>query len=103
MRALIRMGIGGALGLVAAGVIAQPLPAAPQKIGMANPASVNCEKLGGKLVIHDSPRGQYGMCVFKDGRTCEEWALYRDDRCVQVDAQGLPIAERAAAAPHAPK
>jgi putative hemolysin len=22
------------------------------------------------------------MCVFKDGRVCDEWALYRDDRCV---------------------
>jgi uncharacterized protein len=103
MRAWMRIGVGGALGLAMAGAFAQPLPGVPQQVGMANPASVNCAKLGGKLVIHDSPRGQYGMCVFKDGRTCEEWALYRDDRCVQVDAQGLPIAEHDGAAPRAPK
>ncbi|WP_323121637.1 putative hemolysin [Burkholderia alba] len=90
---LARLWFGCVVGVFATGALAQPLPSAP-KIGMANPASVNCAKLGGKSVIHDSPRGQYGMCVFRDGRECEEWALYRDDRCVRVDAQGLPIAER---------
>ena len=54
----------------------------PAQVALANPASVNCEKLGGRHVIRNLSSGQVGMCVFKDGRVCEEWALYRDDRCV---------------------
>jgi putative hemolysin len=37
---------------------------------MPNPASVNCENIGGSLEIVDSPNGQYGMC------TVEEWKLF---------------------------
>ena len=52
------------------------------KAGMANPASVHCEKLGGKLDIRTSKDGgQYGMCSLPDGRVCEEWALFRDGQC----------------------
>ncbi|MBR8459917.1 DUF333 domain-containing protein [Burkholderia dolosa] len=71
--------------LVAPGAFAQPLPPgqqSPARPALANPASVNCVKLGGSHVIRSLPRGQVGMCVFKDGRACEEWTLYRDDRCV---------------------
>ncbi|KVE39199.1 putative hemolysin [Burkholderia sp. TSV86] len=74
---------------------AQPQPAAPDA-AHANPASVHCEKLGGKVAIHDSAHGQYGVCVFKDGRECDEWVLYRDGRCVPLDARGWPIAARSA-------
>lgn len=43
---------------------------------MANPASVNCEKQGGKLVIEKrGDGGEYGICFFEDNRQCEEWAL----------------------------
>ncbi|MFG6800634.1 DUF333 domain-containing protein [Burkholderia pseudomallei] len=90
---LVRLQFGCALGIAAATALAQPLPP-NQSTTLANPASVNCEKLGGKVVIHDGPRGQFGICAFKDGRECEEWALYRDDRCVQLDAHGWPIAQR---------
>ncbi len=45
---------------------------------IANPASENCIKLGGKLVIETRPDGgQYGVCYFEDNRQCEEWALFR--------------------------
>jgi len=62
-----------------------PTPAAPQaspatrpKSGLANPASVNCGKQGGKTEIRkDAGGGEVGYCVFKDGSECEEWALYR--------------------------
>ena len=30
--------------------------------------------------------GEYGVCVFDDGRQCEEWALFRDKRCVAPKA-----------------
>jgi putative hemolysin len=83
----VRLVVIAALALVASGALAQPLPpgqqpSAPPRAALANPASVNCEKLGGRHVIRNLPRGQVGMCVFKDGRVCDEWALYRDDRCV---------------------
>lgn len=48
--------------------------------GLANPASVNCVKLGGALEIRTRPDGgQYGVCAFEDNRQCEEWALLRGD------------------------
>jgi len=49
--------------------------------GMANPASVNCVNLGGNVVIKDSAAGQYGMCTFTNGTSCEEWALFRGEGC----------------------
>jgi putative hemolysin len=58
-----------------------PVPA-PPVIGMANPASVSCIDNGGRSEIRDTPGGQIGVCVFHDGRRCEEWALFRDHRCV---------------------
>ncbi|AFJ86434.1 MULTISPECIES: putative hemolysin [Burkholderia] len=80
----VRLVVICALALVGPGAFAQPLPpgqAAAQPV-LANPATVNCEKLGGRHVLRTLPRGQVGTCVFKDGRVCDEWALYRDDRCV---------------------
>lgn len=49
-------------------------------MGLANPASVNCSKLGGNLVINTrGDGGQYGLCYFEDNRACEEWALMRGE------------------------
>ena len=49
-------------------------------IGMANPASVNCEEKGGSVVIQKrGDGGEYGVCVFEDNRQCEEWAMYRGE------------------------
>src|SRR3989338_6898520 len=50
--------------------------------GIANPASTNCITLGGTLQIMDEVNGQVGYCHMKDGRVCEEWALFRDGSCV---------------------
>ena len=46
---------------------------------IANPASVNCTKNGGKLSIVDKPEGQVGMCTFSNGTVCEEWAYFRGE------------------------
>lgn len=54
---------------------------APGESGMANPASVSCVKNGGTLEIKDSAAGQYGMCTFTNGTSCEEWALFRGEGC----------------------
>ena len=69
---------------------APPTPQAPTPpppvIGMANPASVDCARKGGETRIIDGPGGQIGVCAFPDGRRCEEWALFRDNRCVAARA-----------------
>lgn len=57
---------------------------AARKIGMANPASVHCVKIGGKSKIStDAGGNQTGYCHLPDGRVCEEWALFRDKKCVR--------------------
>ena len=54
------------------------------KIGTANPASVHCTDIGGRLEIMDvsASGGQIGICHLRDGRACEEWAFFRDGTCV---------------------
>ncbi len=48
--------------------------------GIANPASVFCEKNGGKLEFRqDAQNGTTGICVFTDKSECEEWAYYRGE------------------------
>jgi putative hemolysin len=45
---------------------------------IANPASVYCVEVGGRVVIRKDKAGnEYGICVFKDGKECDEWALLR--------------------------
>lgn len=56
---------------------------------IANPASVNCEELRGELYIVDTGSGQVGYCELPDGSTCEEWALYNEERCVEPTAEEL--------------
>ncbi|QNK00455.1 putative hemolysin [Dyella telluris] len=60
-----------------------PPPDNPPSVGMANPASVACVNQGGKLDLRKDEAGNVtGICVFADGRQCEEWALFRDHQCV---------------------
>ncbi len=59
---------------------AAPDPAltATPPAAMPNPASVYCTQTGNKLEIRTAADGsQYGICVFPDGGTCDEWAYYR--------------------------
>ena len=52
-----------------------PGPGGPEP-SMANPASKNCIDKGGKLEIRTDPQGnESGMCMFKDGSSCDEWAF----------------------------
>ena len=51
-----------------------------ESLGLANPASVNCEEKGGTVVIQKrGDGGEYGVCVFPENRQCEEWAMYNGD------------------------
>jgi putative hemolysin len=48
--------------------------------GIPNPASVYCVQNGNTLEIHTAvDDSQYGICVFPDGSTCDEWAYYRGE------------------------
>lgn len=48
-------------------------------VGMANPASVYCQQLGGELDMVESDSGTTGYCTLPSGERVEEWALYRRD------------------------
>ena len=57
--------------------------AAQKPLGMANPASVHCSEIGGRQVIRKDKAGnEYGFCRLPKGRLCEEWALFRDNKCI---------------------
>jgi len=72
---------GALLSLLLVAACAQPEPPrpAPPPVGMANPASVYCNSLGGKTLMRSNDKGQYGICQLPDGRQIEEWELYRRD------------------------
>jgi len=62
--------------------------------GLPNPASVNCTEKGNKLEIQTADDGsQYGMCVFPDGNSCEEWAYFRGE--CDLPQQVLPTPDLA--------
>jgi uncharacterized protein len=65
--------------MLAALLPAACVPAAPDPapVGMGNPASVHCTKVGGRVEIRTTPEGQVGDCHLPDGRVVEEWALFR--------------------------
>ncbi|MGE5375106.1 MAG: DUF333 domain-containing protein [Bacteroidota bacterium] len=74
-------------------VTASCSPKAPptSQAGMPNPASVYCEKNGGRLeMIQDASGGTAGVCVFPDGSECDEWAYYRGE-CKPGEATVLPV------------
>lgn len=68
----------------------ETFPVAPsavdkKKTELANPASVFCEEQGGKIEMQENEVGQASYCVFEDGKICEEWALFQEDKCVSPE------------------
>jgi putative hemolysin len=62
-----------------------------RNVGMINHASENCGFKKGNLEMRKNPGGsEYGVCVFAEGKECEEWALYKGD-CLEggVDVSGV--------------
>jgi len=48
--------------------------------GLPNPASVYCDQNGNTHEIRTADDGsQYGVCIFPDGSTCDEWAYFRGE------------------------
>ena len=69
-----------------------PEPAATDipQVNMPNPASVYCTQNGNKLEIRTAADGsQYGVCVFPDGSTCDEWDYFRGE-CGPAASGGGP-------------
>jgi putative hemolysin len=64
------------------------------EIGLANPASVYCQEQGGTVEIRtDSSGGQFGVCVFKDGSECDEWAFFNGE-CQPGTSEVAPGSEK---------
>ena len=42
-------------------------------IGVPNPASFYCEEMGYQVELRTAAGGTQGICIFPDGRECEEW------------------------------
>ncbi len=69
--------------------LAAPTDAVSQP-GLPNPASVFCEKSGGRLDLRASvDGGQAGICVFPNGKECDEWAYFRGE-CKPTDGSEDP-------------
>lgn len=72
----------GALALTGCTEATPPEKAGPEKVGMANPASVFCEEQGGTLELRpvglSAAEGVAGYCHLPDGRVVEEWAYYHE-------------------------
>lgn len=59
-------------------------------IGMANPAIVYCEKIGGSSITKkDTSGNEVGYCKLPDGTIVDEWELYRSAH--QENQQNLII------------
>lgn len=65
--------------IIISGCASQQTEKKAQTVGMANPASVYCEQVGGKLEIVNSGQGQIGYCTLPSGEKVEEWTLYRQN------------------------
>lgn len=54
---------------------------------LPNPASVYCKQQGNQLEIHTTDDGsQVGVCVFPDGSACDEWAYFRGECSMKIEA-----------------
>ena len=42
-------------------------------IGVPNPASFYCQEMGYELELRDTDKGTQGICIFPDGKECDEW------------------------------
>jgi hypothetical protein len=69
-------------------------PGAPAPgLGATNPAAEKCAAMGGTSKTIEEPAGARGVCVFPDGSSCDEWALYRGEcrpGVVKAGAGALP-------------
>ena len=58
-------------------IVEEAQPNGEINVAVANPASANCLKLGGRLELQTENEGQIGICIFSDDTRCEEWSYFR--------------------------
>ena len=68
----------------------KPAATVPAPVTAANPASQFCVDKGGKSIIVKSGKGDYGVCMLKDGTAMEEWEYYRQNHTAR-DAEAAVI------------
>lgn len=66
---------------------------------LPNPASANCIKRGGELIIRTDAKGEAGYCQFPDGSECEEWALFRNECAPGAAPAATPVVSNTVLAP----
>ncbi|MEM8632350.1 MAG: DUF333 domain-containing protein [Pseudomonadota bacterium] len=47
--------------------------------GAPNPAAVFCVNMGGDYQIRSGAKGEYGVCIFPDGREEDAWDFFREE------------------------
>jgi len=60
---------------------------------MANPAAVYCRESGYTYEIKTDSAGEYGVCVFTDETSCDDWAFY-EGKCGEAFAKKIDISEK---------
>lgn len=78
MKSVVLMSTG--LVSAVAAMLSVPAQAAPDKVGIANPASVYCGSIGGTSFVRKTPSGDVGYCRLPNGQVHEEWALFRNSQ-----------------------
>ena len=58
-----------------------------ESVGIANPASEHCIKIGGRLELRQSEDGTSGYCHLPDGRVVEEWELFRSSQSTSTNRE----------------
>ncbi|MFA6328381.1 MAG: DUF333 domain-containing protein [Candidatus Micrarchaeia archaeon] len=58
--------------------------------GIANPASKNCVNNGYRSeILKNADGSEYGICVFPDNSSCEEWAFFRGNCTYSPEPKGM--------------
>jgi len=73
------------LAVMALGITTESVEIAPEGeliAVMANPAAVYCEDLGYIYEVVSDPSGEFGICSFSDGDTCDAWE-FLEGKCGQ--------------------
>jgi len=77
MKKIVAIGIMGVI-MVSGNFVQRA--ASSENVEIANPASVYCVQSGYTLEIRaNAGGGEYGVCIFPDGKECEEWAFFRNE------------------------
>lgn len=62
------------------GCAAPPSAGVAAPVGLANPATLACQRAGGSVVNQRMADGaERGLCRFDSGQVCDQWAFFRGE------------------------